>query len=1421
MPWTRGDEHFDRIRIGLASPEKIRSQSHGEVTKPETIHYRTFEPVRDGLFCTAIFGPTTDWECLCGKYKHRKYRGLVCKKCGTERTLRQVRHERMGHVELAVPCAHIWFLKVVPSQIGTLLDIQLKDLERVLYYQAHLVVSTENPEILKKGEVITEARKQELDEERFEYRAVMGATGVKELLRQLDLHDLSARLRFQMQHGWSCRCASDCECEYCPHPQDSGCELSGRIRGAGHAAPCRCRWCCNDGTCGHCPSCSLTWRCPCRCGCRYHPSEPKKLTIARRLKVVEAFAKSANAPEWMILDAIPVIPPELRPLVRMSDGRFATSDLNHLYLRVIHRNNRLRKLRDRGAPELIVRNEMRMLQEAVDALLDNGRRSAPSLGKKRRSLKSLTDLLQGKRGLFRRHLLGKRVDYSGRSVIVPGPELKLHQCGLPRRMALELFKPFVMQQLIQRGFTLTVKRARGLIRQRIPAVYDILHDVIQNHPVLLNRIPTLHQLSIQAFEPVLVEGSAIKIHPLVCRAFNANFRGDEMVVHVPLSLEAQTEAKVLMLSANNILSPANSSPIVVPSQDVALGVYYLTTDRLGGPGEGRRFGSVREMLMAREHGLVETGTRISLLYSGWVIDLPIGESSQQVQQTEPVRYRRQHLNTTVGRVILNDRLPDKLPFVNGVIKQEGLSQLVEYCCLKLGHETAVEMLDSLKDLGFQYSTLSGMSVGMDDMVVPQQKEVLVDSSRQQVMEVERQFQGGAITPGERSTRIIEIWANLTDCVAEHLFAELKSKERLNPVWAMSDSGACGSEAQLRQLSGMRGLITKVSRETVETPIIASLREGLDIPQYLMAASAARMALSETELKAASSGYLNRRLVNAAQDVIITEADCGTRDGIEVKALMEQGGIRDRLQDRIVGRVAAKEVWDIDMTVLVRAGQEITEELAANIEGAAVNRVMVRSALTCETRRGLCQLCYGRNLATGLLAERGETVGILAAQSIGAVGTQLPWMTHRAAGIATLGGRDSAHRVKSLGGLVKFIDVCAVEGQDGNLVAVNHDGFLSVRDFEGRERERYRVNYGTKLRVADGDRVVRSQVLAESDPFALPILTEAAGRCHVPDMTNGPTLQERSDEVPGAPRLVIKDPPAGWRGANRVEPRIEIRNEQGVSIREYVIPTDAHLMVRDGDLVREGDVLAQIQRETTKAEDVAAGLSQVAALFEARKPKEPAIVSELDGKVEYGALKAGYRLVTVSAVTSGGQIQRKTYKVRQGEKINFRHGETITAGEALTDGPRDLRDLLKALGEKQLQQHLVSEIQAVYRGHGVRINDQHVEVIVRQMMRWVEVEHVGDAKFRYKQVVDKHRFARANREVKEAGGTPAVGRPLVQGITKSVLATDSFIAAASFQLTTKVLTEAAVAGKVDGLRGLREKVIAGRMIPAGTGLKAIR
>ena len=1340
---------FDSIRIALASPEKIRSWSHGEVTKPETINYRTFKPERDGLFCAKIFGPVTDWECLCGKYKRMKHRGVICDKCGVEVTLSRVRRERLGHIELASPCSHVWFFKGLPSRIGQLLDITLRDLERVLYFEAFVVVQADEESDLSEGDVLTDEKKRYLDQDKEKagtFIAMMGAAGIKELLKKIDLDPLADELRGKM---------------------------------------------------------------------KTESSVQKKLKFARRLKVVESFRKSGNKPEWMVLDVIPVIPPELRPLVPLDGGRFATSDLNDLYRRVINRNNRLKKLMELSAPDVIVRNEKRMLQEAVDALFDNGRRGNVLRGANNRPLKSLSDTLKGKQGRFRQNLLGKRVDYSGRSVIVVGPELKLHQCGLPKQMALELFKPFIYQRLEQRGHCTTIKQAKELVEQQDPVVWDILEEVIKDHPVLLNRAPTLHRLGIQAFEPVLVEGKAIKIHPLVCTAFNADFDGDQMAVHIPLSPEAQVEAEVLMLSSNNILSPANGAPITTPTQDMVLGIYYLTKSKANAKGEGRTFGSIEEVLLALEMGEVETLTPVKLYHSGPVIDLTTSFDSQNVIHSEPIRYSKQYMDTTVGRVILNDRLPADMPFVNGLLKKRGLMQLVQYCYLHFGRAETVEMIDGLKSLGFNYATKAGLSIGINDMVVPAEKQRLVKGAQKDVMSVEQQYLDGAITHGERYNKIIEIWSKLTERVSDEMFTGLESSDTsgsaINPIYIMADSGARGSKQQIRQLSGMRGLMAKPSGEIIETPITANFREGLNVLQYFISTHGARKGLADTALKTADSGYLTRRLVDVAQDVIITESDCGTNDGIYVEPIVESGEVIEPLRDRIVGRVSQEQIKDYEGNVILNVNQEITEELAAAIQAAGIERVKIRSVLTCESERGVCRMCYGRNLATGRLVESGEAVGVIAAQSIGEPGTQLTMRTFHIGGAATRVSEQSTQDAKS-DGFAKFIKVVSVRNEDGGLVAMNRNGIVAVVDEKGREKERYQVVYGAKLCVEDGAPVSRHQVLLEWDPYTFSILTEVSGLCHFVDLQEGVTLQEQVDEVTGMSQWVVTDSPDEKR-----QPQIEIRDADGVAQRTYLIPTNAHLMVRDGEEIHGGDVVAKIPRETTKTKDITGGLPRVVELFEARRPKETAVMSEIDGMVRYGEIVKGQRKIFVIADNK----EEREYSLPRGVHINVQQGERVRAGEPLMDGPRDPHDILAILGEKELQKYLVNEIQEVYRLQGVHINDKHLEVIVRQMMRWIKVEQVGDSELLLEEVLDKFRFRKINQTLEDEGKQPAIGRPLLMGITKASLATDSFISAASFQETTRVLTEASISGKVDHLRGLKENVIVGRLIPAGTGIDDYR
>ena len=1340
---------FDSIRISLASPEKIRSWSHGEVTKPETINYRTFKPERDGLFCARIFGPIADWECLCGKYKRMKHRGVICDKCGVEVTLSRVRRERLGHIELASPCSHVWFFKGLPSRIGYLLDISLRELERVLYFEAFVVVDPGEVESLSIAEVISDEKKRQLDQEfPGKFVAMMGAEGIKELLKKIDVEALSIEIRERM---------------------------------------------------------------------KTETSAQKKLKFAKRLRVTESFRKSGNKPEWMILDVLPVIPPELRPLVPLDGGRFATSDLNDLYRRVINRNNRLKKLMELHAPDVIVRNEKRMLQEAVDALFDNGRRGRVLRGANNRPLKSLSDTLKGKQGRFRQNLLGKRVDYSGRSVIVVGPELKLHQCGLPKKMALELFKPFIYHRLEQRGHCTTIKQAKELVEQQDPVVWDILEEVIKDHPVLLNRAPTLHRLGIQAFEPVLVEGKAIKLHPLTCTAFNADFDGDQMAIHVPLSPEAQIEASTLMLSSNNILSPAHGAPIAIPTQDMVLGLYYLTKARPGSKGEGRTFASPEDVLIALEMGEVETLTPIKLRFTGKVLDMVKAFDTQNLLHTEPVEYTKQYMDTTVGRVILNDVLPDEMPFINGLLKKKGLGQMVQYCYLKYGLQITVRMIDDVKALGFNYATRAGISIGIDDMVVPASKKQLVGDAEKQVIEVQNQYQEGAITQGERYNKIIEIWSKVTEKVSEEMFKVMEEDDRtgrnLNPIYIMADSGARGSKQQIRQLSGMRGLMAKPSGEIIETPITANFREGLNVLQYFISTHGARKGLADTALKTADSGYLTRRLCDVAQDVIISESDCGTGDGIYVEPIIESGEIIEPLRDRIVGRVALEDQRDFEGAVIVAANEEITEDKAAAIQAAGIERVKIRSVLTCESRRGVCQLCYGRNLATGRLVERGEAVGIISAQSIGEPGTQLTMRTFHVGGTATGSAEQSKQDAKS-NGSVKYVGVTTVRNAKGELIAMNRTGIMAVLDERGREKERYPVVYGARILVEDGAPVTENQDLLEWDPYTFSILTEVSGVVHFKDMLEGLTIQEQVDEVTGLSQWVVVD-----STDEKKIPTIVIRPAGGSKAdeRRYLMPTHAHLMISDGDEVHAGDVLAKIPRATTKTKDITGGLPRVVELFEARKPRDPAIIAEINGIAKYGDVVKGTRKLSITG--DDGTIRE--YALPRGVHINVQDGERVRVGDPLMDGPRNPHDILAVLGEKELQKYLVNEIQEVYRLQGVNINDKHLEVISRQMMRWVKIEDIGDTEFLPEEIVDKFKFREENQRVIDAGGQPASGKPTLLGITKASLSTDSFISAASFQETTRVLTEAAINGKVDYLRGLKENVIMGRLIPAGTGMDYYR
>jgi DNA-directed RNA polymerase subunit beta' len=1332
--WGILDRHakpitFDAIRIKLAAPQKIRDWSHGEVKKPETINYRTFKPERDGLFCARIFGPTKDYECACGKYKRMKFAGVICDKCGVEVTRARVRRERMGHIELASPVSHVWFFKGLPSRIGQLLDMSLRELEKILYFEEYVCLESRINGIKKKDLVgVDKVRKLHEEHGPEALKVGMGAEAIRELLRDMDLDSLARDLRAQMLGETSVQ---------------------------------------------------------------------KRKKIVKRLKVIEAFLKSGNQPEWMILEVVPVIPPELRPLVPLDGGRFATSDLNDLYRRVINRNNRLKRLMDLKAPEIIIRNEKRMLQEAVDALFDNGRRGRVITGPNNRPLKSLSDTLKGKQGRFRQNLLGKRVDYSGRSVIVVGPYLKLHQCGLPKKMALELFKPFILRKLEERGIASSIKAAKKFVEKERPEVWDILDDVIKEHPVLLNRAPTLHRLGIQAFEPILVEGKAIEIHPLVCTAFNADFDGDQMAVHVPLSMEAQLEAQVLMLSANNILSPSNGAPIAVPTQDMVLGIYYLTKERLSTPehpvrGEGRLFADPEEVRIAYDNEDIDLQARIRLRFKGEIID------------------------TTVGRTLFNETVPEPLRFVNTELKKKEVTALVARCMNQLGNEATVHFLDELKDLGFRYATLSGLSIGIDDMHIPSSKEQLIGNARAQVNEVETQYQDGVITNGERYNKVVDVWAHVTEQIADQMFKELEDGEQggeFNPIFMMADSGARGSKQQIRQLAGMRGLMAKPSGEIIETPITSNFREGLTVLEYFTSTHGARKGLADTALKTADSGYLTRRLVDVAQDVIVSEYDCGTVKYIEATPLVEGGDIIQSLRDRILGRTTAEDVRDpLSQEIIVQGSTEIIEELAQKIEDSGLERVRIRSTLTCDTKRGICVLCYGRNLGSGRLAELGEAVGIIAAQSIGEPGTQLTMRTFHIGGTASRVVEASKHESKSAG-VVKFHNLRTVVNRDGDLVATNRNGEIAVADERGRERERYPVVYGAKIKVKPEQKIKLRTVLVEWDPFTNPILTEFTGKVEYQDIVENVTVREEFDEVTGLSRRVVIEDAEG-----RLQPGVIIRSHEGSATptgerHRYPLPVGANISVPDGADVFAADIIAKIPRETTKTKDITGGLPRVAELFEARKPKEQAVITEIDGRVEMGGFVKGMRKIVIRA----DNAEVKEYLIPRGKHISVHEGDRVKAGEALMDGSPNPHDYLAVLGDRELQRYLVNEVQEVYRLQGVTINDKHIEIIVRQMLRRVRIEEVGDTDFVVGELVDKFVFQEENDRVLTQGKRPATAKPVLLGITKASLSTDSFISAASFQETTRVLTEAAISGKTDELRGLKENVIVGRLIPAGTGL----
>ena len=1344
---------FSAIRISLASPDKIRQWSHGEVKKPETINYRTFKPEREGLFCAKIFGPVKDYECNCGKYKRMKHRGVVCEKCGVEVIQSKVRRERLGHIELATPVAHIWFLKSLPSRIGNLLDITLKDLEKVLYCESYIVTNPGKTP-LTKGELLTEDKYHRALDDYGDgaFEAGMGGAAVRDLLCQIDVESLSEELRAEM---------------------------------------------------------------------RTATSDAKRKKLAKRLKVTESFRVSGNRPEWMMLEIVPVIPPDLRPLVPLDGGRFATSDLNDLYRRVINRNNRLKRLQELNAPDIIIRNEKRMLQEAVDALFDNGRRGKTITGPNQRPLKSLSDMLKGKQGRFRQNLLGKRVDYSGRSVITVGPELKLHQCGLPKIMALELFKPFIYNKLEERGYVTTIKSAKKMVEKERPEVWDILDEVIREHQVMLNRAPTLHRLGIQAFEPVLIEGKAIQLHPLVCAAFNADFDGDQMAVHVPLSIEAQLEARALMMSTNNILSPAHGKPIIVPTQDIVLGMYYMTRPREFARGEGKVFSSPEEVRAAYDHGAIELQARISCRIEG------------------------KRVETTTGRVLLWEIVPDVIGFdaINKVMDKKQLGNLIDTCYRLCGEKETVLLADRVRTFGYNNATRAGISIGVKHMLIPQKKEQFLSEAQAEVQEIENQYLDGLITDGERYNKVIDIWAEVTEKVAAEMMTEISTEtasginaktgekeERqqpsFNPIYVMADSGARGSAQQIRQLAGMRGLMAKPSGEIIETPITANFREGLTVLQYFISTHGARKGLADTALKTANSGYLTRRLVDVAQDAIISEYDCGTVDGLNIGSLIEGGEIIEAMGERILGRTALEDIVDPNTgEILVQAHDEIDEEKVAKIEATSIDRVKIRSTLTCKAKRGICVECYGRDLSRGRKVNLGEAVGVIAAQSIGEPGTQLTMRTFHIGGTATRRAEQSSLENRNLG-LVKFFNLSVVSKKDGALIVMNRNGEIIIVDESGRERERYPVVYGARVLVQEGQKVEPNTLLAEWDPFSVPILSEVSGVVKYGDIIEGVTMNEVLNEVTGLSSKVIaesKDPDA--------RPRISIKDESGATIHlpnseqeaRYLLPVGANIVVSEGDVIDAGDVLAKMPRETAKTKDITGGLPRVAELFEARKPKDHAVISEIDGVVSFGKDTKGKRKIIVTPEIEGHLREDLAveYLISKGKHISVHQGDKIQAGEALMDGAANPHDILHVLGEQELARYLVDEIQEVYRLQGVKINDKHIEVIVRHMLQRVRITEVGDTNFLIDEQVERQIFEEENRRVEAAGGEPASGEPMLLGITKASLSTESFISAAAFQETTKVLTEAAISGKIDHLRGPKENIIMGRLIPAGTGLSSYK
>mgnify|MGYP000320040449 FL=1 len=1348
------DEHFDAIKIGMASPEKIRSWSFGEVKKPETINYRTFKPERDGLFCAKIFGPIKDYECLCGKYKRLKHRGVICEKCGVEVTQTKVRRERMGHIDLAAPCAHIWFLKSLPSRLGLVLDMTLRDIERVLYFEAY-VVTDPGMTPLKKFAIMSEDDYEaKVVEYGDEFIAKMGAEGIKDLLEGLDLDVEIEKLR-------------------------------------------------NDLT----------------------GSELKIKKNAKRLKLMEAFKKSGIKPEWMVLSVLPVLPPDLRPLVPLDGGRFATSDLNDLYRRVINRNSRLRRLLELKAPEIIARNEKRMLQEAVDSLLDNGRRGKAMTGANKRALKSLADMIKGKSGRFRQNLLGKRVDYSGRSVITVGPTLKLHQCGLPKLMALELFKPFIFSRLEAMGIATTIKAAKKEVESGSAVVWDILEEVIKEHPVMLNRAPTLHRLGIQAFEPILIEGKAIQLHPLVCSAFNADFDGDQMAVHVPLSVEAQMEARTLMLASNNVLFPANGEPSIVPSQDVVLGLYYATRDRINGKGEGLVFANIAEVQRALDAGVVELTAKVSVRLTEWNKDKETGEF---VPSTSLV-------DTTVGRALLSEILPKGLPFsnINKALKKKEISKLINVAFRKCGLKDTVVFADKLLQNGFRLATRAGISIAIDDMLVPPEKGAIISASEKEVKDIEQQYVSGLVTSGERYNKVVDIWGKAGDAVSKVMMDQLRKEktidrhgkeveqESFNSIYMMADSGARGSAAQIRQLAGMRGLMAKPDGSIIETPITANFREGLNVLQYFISTHGARKGLADTALKTANSGYLTRRLVDVTQDLVVTEHDCGTTNGQLMRAIVEGGEVIESLRDRILGRTAVEDVLNPETrAVLVKAGVMLDEDIIDEIEAAGVDEVKVRTALNCETRFGLCAMCYGRDLGRGGLVNNGEAVGVIAAQSIGEPGTQLTMRTFHIGGAASRAAVASSVEAKSNGVIGFNSTMRYVSNTKGELVVISRSGEIVIHDEHGRERERHKVPYGAILSVKPDQAIKAGVILANWDPLTRPIITEFAGKVQFENVEEGLTVAKQLDEVTGLSTLVVIDPKR--RGSTKVvRPQVKLIDASG---KEVKIPGTDHavtigfqigalIQVRDGQDVGPGEVLARIPVEGQKTRDITGGLPRVAELFEARSPKDKGMLAEMTGTVSFGKETKGK--VRLQITDPEGKVWDEL--IPKEKNILVHEGQVVNKGESVVDGPADPQDILRLLGMEELARYIVDEVQDVYRLQGVKINDKHIEVIVRQMLRRVVVESVGDSNYIAGEQVERSEILNTNEALQRDGKVPATFTNLLLGITKASLSTDSFISAASFQETTRVLTEAAIMGKRDELRGLKENVIVGRLIPAGTGM----